>query len=356
MGPRQVGKSTLLHSIFDKEKEALWLDADDMSVASLFENASSERIKTIIGNHKYLIIDEAQCLKNAGLTLKIINDYIPDTQLIATGSSSFELADKLKEALTGRKWEYRLYPISFAEMVNDSNFVKENAMLEHRLVYGYYPEPLTSPGNEREILSMLANDYLYKDIMKLESMKKTDHLVRLLKALALQIGSLVSYNELAQTCGLDSKTVEKYIDVLEQCYVVFRLGSFSRNIRNELKKSRKVYFYDLGIRNAILNNYTPIENRNGSEIGAMWENFLIAEKIKINEYNRHLCNKYFWRTKQQQEIDYIEEYDGMLNTYEFKWKAAKDTSPLDKFMEAYPNSKHVVVNRENYHEFLMEKG
>ncbi|MCF0186657.1 MAG: ATP-binding protein [Bacteroidaceae bacterium] len=356
MGPRQVGKSTLLHSIFDKEKEALWLDADDMSVASLFENASSERIKAIIGNHKYLIIDEAQCLKNAGLTLKIINDYIPDTQLIATGSSSFELADKLKEALTGRKWEYRLYPISFAEMVNDSNFVKENAMLEHRLVYGYYPEPLTSPGNEREILSMLANDYLYKDIMKLESMKKTGHLVRLLKALALQIGSLVSYNELAQTCGLDSKTVEKYIDVLEQCYVVFRLGSFSRNIRNELKKSRKVYFYDLGIRNAILNNFTPIENRSGNEIGAMWENFLIAEKIKINEYNRHLCNKYFWRTKQQQEIDYIEEYDGMLNTYEFKWKAAKDTSPLDKFMEAYPNSKHVVVNRDNYHEFLMEKG
>jgi predicted AAA+ superfamily ATPase len=257
MGPRQVGKSTLLHLIFDADPNSLWIDADDIGTQMSFEDATSEMIRTIIGNHKIVIIDEAQNLHNAGLTLKRITDYISDVQLIATGSSSFELADKIKEALTGRKWEYRLYPISFSEMSHSEDILKETSMLEHRMVYGYYPEVVSTPGDEKAILSSLASDYLYKDIIKIDGIKKTDRLVRLLRALALQIGSQVSYNEVAQTCGLDPKTVEKYIDILEQSYIVFHLSSFSRNMRNELKKSRKIYFYDLGIRNAILNNFTP---------------------------------------------------------------------------------------------------
>lgn len=354
MGPRQVGKSTLLHKIFDEEKDAIWYDADDINVRNLFENATSEQMKVLIGKHKYVIIDEAQSLLNAGLTLKRITDYIQGVQVIATGSSSFELADKIKEAMTGRKWEYCLYPLSYAEMVNHTNLLTENSMISHRMVYGYYPDVVNNPGEEKEVLSTLASDYLYRDILKIESIKKTDKLLRLLKALALQIGSQVSYNEVGQTCGLDSKTVEKYIDVLEQSYIIFRLHSYASNLRNELKKSRKIYFYDIGIRNAILNNYTPFENRDSREIGSLWENFLILERMKYAEYNRFFCNRYFWRTKQQNEIDYIEEYDGRLHTYEFKWIKDTDTKYPALFMNTYKGSTHEVINRENFYTFVMK--
>jgi uncharacterized protein len=352
MGPRQVGKSTLLHKIFDNEKDAVWFNADDISTRNLFDNATSEQIKALIGDYKFIIIDEAQSLVNAGLTLKRITDYIPDVQAIATGSSSFELADKIKEALTGRKWEYRLFPLSFAEMVNHSNMLAESSMITHRMVYGYYPEVINNPGKEKEVLSSLASDYLYKDILKVESIKKTDKLMRLLRALALQVGSQVSYNEVGQTCGLDSKTVEKYIDVLEQSYIIFRLRAFSSNLRNELKKSRKIYFYDIGIRNAILSNFTPFENRDSREVGSLWENFLIVERLKNTEYNRLFCNRYFWRTKQQQEIDYIEEYDGILHSYEFKWSKSTDTKYPSLFMDTYKGATHEVINRDNFYSFI----
>jgi predicted AAA+ superfamily ATPase len=354
MGPRQVGKSTLLHKIFDDEEDAIWYDADDINTRGRFENATSEQMKVLIGKHKYVIIDEAQSLVNAGLTLKRITDYIPSAQVIAIGSSSFELADKIKEALTGRKWEYSLFPLSFAEMAKHTNMPTEDSMITHRLVYGYYPEVVSNPGEEKEILSTLASDYLYKDILKIESIKKTDKLIRLLRALALQVGSQVSYNEVGQTCGLDSKTVEKYIDILEQSYIVFRLCSYSSNLRNELKKSRKIYFYDLGIRNAILNNFTPFENRDSHETGSLWENFLIMERMKYTKYNRFFCNRFFWRTKQQNEIDYIEEYDGRLHTYEFKWAKSTDTRYPSLFMNTYKDSTHEVINRDNFYSFIME--
>lgn len=354
MGPRQVGKSTLLHKIFDEEKDAVWYDADDLNTRSLFNDATSEQMKALIGKHKYIVIDEAQSLANAGLTLKRITDYLEGVQVIATGSSSFELADKIKEAMTGRKWEYRLFPISYAEMVAHTNILTENSMITHRMVYGYYPEVVNNPGEEKEVLSTLASDYLYRDILKIESIKKTDKLVRLLKALALQLGSQVSYNEIGQLCSLDSKTVEKYIDVLEQSYIIFRLHSYSSNLRNELKKSRKIYFYDLGIRNAILNNYTPFENRDSREIGSLWENFIIIERMKYAEYNHLLCNRYFWRTKDQKEIDYIEEYDGKLHTYEFKWTKDTDTKYPALFMGNYKGSTHEVINRDNFYTFVMK--
>jgi predicted AAA+ superfamily ATPase len=354
MGPRQVGKSTLLHKIFDEKKDSVWYDADDINTRGLFENATSEQMKVLVGKNKYVIIDEAQSLTNAGLTLKRITDYIDGVQVIATGSSSFELADKIKEAMTGRKWEYCLFPISFAEMASHTNVITEDSMITHRMVYGYYPEVVNNPGEEKEVLSTLASDYLYKDILKIESIKKTDKLIRLLRALALQVGSQVSYNEVGQTCGLDSKTVEKYIDVLEQSYIIFRLCSYSSNLRNELKKSRKIYFYDLGIRNAILNNFTPFENRDSREKGSLWENFLIVERIKYAEYNRFFCNRYFWRTKQQNEIDYIEEYDGKLHTYEFKLTKGTDTKYPSLFMNTYKDSTHEVINRDNFYSFIMK--
>ncbi len=352
MGPRQVGKSTLLHEIFDSNPDALWIDADDIGEQARFEDASSEVIRSIVGKHKILIIDEAQNLSNAGLTLKRITDYLPDVQLVATGSSSFELADKIKEALTGRKREYKLYPLSFSEVAAQTNILKERSMLEHRLVYGYYPDVVMNPGDERQVLSELASDYLYKDILKLEGIKKTDSLVRLLRALALQIGNLVSYNEVAQTCGLDSKSVEKYIDVLEKSFIVFRLGSFSRNLRNELKKSRKIYFYDLGIRNAVLNNYAPFGGRTDKERGGLWENFLLVERMKKNEYAARPANLYFWRTKEKKEIDYIEEYDGVLHSYEFKLYQNKDSSAKSIFMQAYPDSTHEIINKDNFTGFI----
>lgn len=354
MGPRQVGKSTLLHSIFDGDSDALWIDADNINIQASLEDATSEVLKTIIGDHKTVIIDEAQSLSNAGLTLKRITDYLPEVKLIATGSSSFELADKVKEALTGRKREYKMYPVSFSEAASYTSVLDEMGMLEHRLVYGYYPEVVTNPGDEKEILSGLSSDYLYKDVLKIEGIKKTESIVRLIRAIALQIGCTVSYNEIGQICGLDAKTVEKYVDVLEQSFVVFRLGSFSHNLRNELKKSKKIYFYDLGIRNSVLNNYAPFTGRSDRERGALWENFLIAERMKRNEYSGKTNNRYFWRTKDGKELDYIEEYDGGIHSYEFKLSrdAARIGSGRKTFGATYPESSYELINRDNFLGFI----
>lgn len=354
MGPRQVGKSTLLHSVFDSDDAALWIDADDLGVQSSFEDATSEMLRTIVGGHKVVIIDEAQSLQNAGLTLKRIADYLPEVKLIATGSSSFELADKVKEALTGRKREYRMYPISFSEAASYTSQLKELGMLEHRLVYGYYPEVVTSQGEERGVLSGLASDYLYKDILKLDGIKRSESIVRLVKALALRIGGTVSYSEVGQICGLDPKTVEKYIDILERSFIVFRLGSLSRNARNELKKGKKVYFYDLGIRNAVLNNFAPFAGRSDHERGALWENFLMVERLKRDGYSGMTANRYFWRTKDGKELDYVEEYDGLMHSYEFKLShpSARSRTARSTFEAAYPGSTYELINKDNFLSFI----
>ena len=252
-----------------------------------------------------MVIDEAQRIEDIGLRLKLITDQINDVQLIATGSSSFDLANKINEPLTGRKWEYKIYPISFKEMVNHHGLLEEKRMLPHRLIYGYYPEIVNNPGEEKEILKQLSDSYLYKDILMWEQIKKPDKLLKLLQALAFQVGSQVSYNELAQTCGMDSKTVEKYIILLEQTFIIFRLGSFSRNLRNELKNSKKIFFYDNGIRNALIANFSPAETR--TDIGALWENFLISERVKALHYSNKWSNYWYWRTKEQKEIDRSEE-------------------------------------------------
>lgn len=351
MGPRQVGKTTLLKTIFGGEEDMLWLNGDEVDVQALFENVSAARLKAIIGNKKTVIIDEAQRIADIGLKMKLITDQIPEVQLVVTGSSAFELANRLNEPLTGRKWAYQLFPISFAEMVGQHGMLEELRMIPHRMVYGYYPDVVNNAGDEKSILKQLSDSYLYKDILLLDQIKKPDALIKLLQGLAFQVGSQVSYNELSQLCGLDAKTVEKYIVLLEQAYIVFRVGSFSRNLRTELKRSRKIYFYDNGIRNALIANFNQVETR--TDIGALWENFLVSERLKHLAYIEQWVNYWYWRTTEQQEIDWLEEADGQIKAFEFKWNPQAKTKLPQKFKESYPNAKFEVIHRDNLESFLV---
>ena len=350
-GARQVGKTTLLKQLLRQKEGVLWLNGDELQVQNLFANASADRLLSEFSNSKIVILDEAQRIENIGLRLKLIADSDSEVQVIATGSSAFELANKVNEPLTGRKWEYQMFPLSFGEMVAHHGKQKEMRMLPRRIIYGYYPEVVTNDGNEVEILKLLTDAYLYKDILSWESIKHPDKLQTLLRALAYQVGSQVSYNELSQMCSMDSKTVERYINLLEQCYIIFRLPSFSRNLRHELKSSRKIYFYDNGIRNALIADYRAPEVR--QDIGALWENFVIAERMKSNEYYHRWVNRYFWRTKQQQEIDYLEESGGKLHAYEMKWNPRAKASITKTFTEAYPNSEYQVITPDNIADFLL---
>ena len=351
MGARQVGKSTLLRQMLGERQDVIWMNGDDLDIQELFSSITSTRIRAILGSKRLLVIDEAQRISDIGLRLKLITDQVPDVQVIATGSSSFELASKVNESLTGRKREFRMYPLTFGEMVQHTQFLDEVRMIPHRMVYGYYPEVVCTPGDERAILKELSDSYLYKDVLSLDSINKPDKLVRLLKALALQIGSQVSYNEIGTLIGLDSKTVERYVDILEKSFIVFRLGTFSRNLRNELKASRKIYFWDLGIRNAIIGNLAQIENR--TDAGELWENFVIAERMKRNAYKCSFAQSYFWRTRQQHEIDYLEEEDGILYAFEFKWNLRKaNVKCPESFKTAYPEAVYKVITPENIEEFL----
>jgi predicted AAA+ superfamily ATPase len=351
LGPRQVGKTTLLKMLFGTSDEVLWMNGDELDIQALFANISSTRLKAIFGAKKIIIIDEAQRIQDIGLRMKLITDQIPEVQLVVTGSSSFELANKLNEPLTGRKWEYKMYPLSFAEMAAHHGLLEEKRLLAHRLIYGYYPDVVNNVGVEKEILKQLSNSYLYKDVLLLEQIKKPEGLIKLLQGLAYQVGSQVSYNELAQLTGLDAKTVEKYIEALEQTYIVFRLGSFSRNLRSELKKSRKIYFYDNGIRNALIANFNQVELR--TDVGALWENFMVSERMKYLQYSQQWVNSWYWRTKEQKEIDYIEEQDGVLTAFEFKWNPdAKHKMPR-LFLETYTGSEFKIIHRDNFEDFLM---
>lgn len=351
LGARQVGKTTLLTSIFGTQKNTLWLNADEYDVRELFSKMTSTRLKAILGENKILIIDEAQRIDEMGLRMKLITDQLPNVQLLVTGSSSFELKNKINEPLTGRKWEYHMFPLSFGEMVGHHGLLEEKRLIPHRLIYGYYPDVVTNPGREKDILRLLSDSYLYKDVLMLDQIKKPEKLTVLLQALAFQVGSQVSYSELANLSGLSSKTVEKYIDILEKAYVIFRLGSFSRNLRNELKFSKKIYFYDNGIRNALIARFDQPESRD--DLGALWENFLVSERMKQNHYSGKWVNSWFWRTKEQKEIDLIEEGNGKIQAFEFKWNPAARIKIPKSFLSAYPHSKVTVIDQDNFDEFLL---
>jgi uncharacterized protein len=351
IGPRQVGKTTLIKQIVSTlGKKILWLTGDDPQARTMLENVSLSTLKTIAGQHEVIVADEAQRFHNAGLTLKLITDQMPAVQLLVTGSSSLDLAAETKESLVGRKFEYKLFPVSFVEMVQHTGYLSEHSLLEHRMIYGYYPEVVSSdPQQAQRILDDLTDGVMYKDLLTFDQLKKPSLLVKLLQALALQVGSEVSYHEVAQLTGADPQTVERYIDLLEQTFVIFRLPSLSRNARNEIKKGRKIYFYDNGIRNSIIKNFNPLKLR--MDTGALWENFLLAERMKRNAYGEFYCNSYFWRTTTQQEIDYVEEYGGKFYAYEFKWQARKPARFPKSFLQAYPGSETQLIDRNNFESF-----
>jgi len=351
IGPRQVGKTTLLEKIAARyEGKRLWLDCDEPDIRRRLTDATSTELKNWVGDAELVLIDEAQRVKNIGITLKLFTDKIRSVKLLVTGSSSLDIANEINEPLTGRKWEYMLLPISTEEMVRHHGELEEKRLLEHRMVYGFYPEVINRPGKEEALLRQLSSSYLYKDIFTFQDVRKPEVLEKLLQALALQVGSEANYHELAQLTGSDQATVQRYIDLLEKAYVVFRLPAFSRNVRNELKKSRKIYFYDNGIRNAIINSFKPLELR--TDAGALWENFLVAERAKWLANHEHFANRYFWRTTQQQEIDYLEEKDGALSAWEFKWNLVGRTSFPGTFLKAYAVAKTEVVTPENYLGFV----
>jgi len=348
VGARQVGKTTLIKEVL-RGMDVLFLDADDPLVRTRLSTPNTKEIETIIGRSRLVFIDEAQRLENIGLTAKIIHDQFPDVQLVMSGSSAFELRNRTSEPLTGRKWEYLLYPISYEEYERDRGYMDALRDLDTRLVYGFYPDVINSRGEERAVLNELAQSYLYKDVLASGNVKKPEAVENVLRSLAFQVGNEVSYSEIAQLVGVDKKTVASYIRMLEMAYVIHPLTSFSRNLRNEIKTSRKIYFCDNGIRNALIQNFNPVSLRN--DIGQLWENFLVSERLKRNAYHGLHANRYFWRTRQQQEIDYVEERDGEIAGFEFKWNAKAKAKIPSAFVEAY-GAKTTIVNRENFREFV----
>jgi uncharacterized protein len=348
VGPRQVGKTTLIETIL-KSKEHLFLDGDAPTVRKLLTNPNTEELKSIIGKNKIVFVDEAQRIENISITLKIITDQFKNVQLLVSGSSAFELKNEINEPLTGRKWEYKLFPISWNEFEKNVGFMKAEQQLEMRLIYGMYPDVINNTDEAFEVLKELANSYLYKDILAFGNIRKPEVLEKLLQALALQMGSEVSYNELSQLLGIDKNTVSNYIDILEEAFVIFKLKSFSRNLRNEIKANQKIYFYDNGIRNMVIGNFNTLDLR--QDKGALWENFLISERMKKNNYENKLTKPYFWRTTQQQEIDYVEDNGGNITGYEIKWNEKAKVKIPKIFNEAY-NTEIMVLTPKNFRVFL----
>ncbi|PSR12474.1 MAG: ATPase [Bacteroidetes bacterium] len=348
IGPRQVGKTTLILKYLEGI-DYKFFDGDDPVTRSSLDTPNTEQIRTLLENKKVVFIDEAQRINSIGLTMKIIVDQFKDVQLWISGSSSFSLFNELNEPLTGRKWEYEMFPISWEELENYKGYLTAERQLEDRLRFGMYPDVINNPGEEIEVLQNLVNSYLYRDILSYAGIKKPDVLDKLVRALALQVGSEVNYNELSQLIGVDRNTVEKYISVLEKGYVIFRLPSYNRNVRNEIKKGRKIYFYDNGIRNMIIGSMNEVNLR--TDIGALWENFLISERIKQNKYKLTLAKSYFWRTTQQQEIDYVEEIGTTLSAYEFKWNPKTKAKISKTFTEQY-NAEGIIISRDNFRDFV----
>lgn len=352
-GARRVGKTTLLQMLSDSlADKALWFYGDTTAASALLKPKSKEYLANVLGTSRIVVIDEAQLVENIDLVSKLIVDFFPDKQLVLSGSSSFELANKTTEPLTGRKWTFKLFPLSFEELARYTSLPEEINMLEQRLVFGTYPEVVVNQGKAKEVLREIHSSHLYKDVLHFGNVRKSDKLMRLVQALAYQVGQEVKYRELASVVGVDTVTVERYIDILEQSFVIFRLLPFSRNLRDELKNSRKIYFWDNGIRNAVIDDFRPFDVR--TDRGALWENYLVSQLV-INRYYKQRDSKfYFWRTHQQQEIDLIElAEDGQIYAYEIKLnpKRAKVRFPR-RFVETYKPAKTQVLHRENFFEHL----
>jgi len=352
-GPRRCGKTTLLLKFLETVSEKyLLVNGEDIFIQEYLSSQSIIKHKNFIGDHKFLAIDEAQKIPNIGLNLKLIIDNITGIKIIATGSASFDLNQKLGEPLTGRKITLRLFPLSQTELSQIEKLHETKANLETRLIFGSYPEVVLAKDDRERILYLkeLVNSYLFKDILEMNGLKHSNKLVKILQLLAFQIGNEVSYSEIAGQVGLNKKTIERYLDLLEKVFVIFKIRGFSRNLRKEISKSPKYYFYDLGIRNALINNFNPINLRN--DIGPLWESYIISERIKKQEYLNIQTNNYFWRTYDKKEIDFIEEREGKLYAFEIKWKDEETIPPLD-WQTAYQNSEFSVISQNNYLEFIV---
>ena len=352
-GPRRVGKTTLLEHFIQELKEPHHLvSGEDVFVQQILSSQSIDKLKSFVGQKKWLIIDEAQKIPNIGLNLKLIIDHIPDIRVIATGSSSFDLASQVGEPLTGRKWTLRLFPLSQLELKDTENTAQTKARLESRLLYGSYPDIVLCEDDEirKRYLREIVSSYLYKDILELEGLKHSDKLVRLLQLLAFQIGKEVSFTELGTQLAMSKNTVDRYLDLLEKAFVVYKLTGFSRNLRKEVSKNPRYYFYDTGVRNALIQNFNPLDLRN--DVGQIWENYLVMERLKKQEYTGITCSNYFWRTYDRKEVDWIEEREGRLFAYEFKWRLSSKASSHRDFIQAYPSAHLEPVDSENYLKFV----
>ncbi|MCB5229801.1 MAG: ATP-binding protein [Candidatus Cloacimonetes bacterium] len=348
-GPRQSGKTTLLNNLSKHLDKILYLNCDDAQDRQALENQSLSHLKSVVGTYKSLLIDEAQRVSGIGLSLKILVDNMPQLQIIATSSSSFELSNQVSEPLTGRKYEYLLLPIAFQELLAHHGGFSERKELTRRLVFGAYPDIINNPGQETELLNLLAGSYLFKDVFSFQDLRRPELLKSILRALALQISSEVSYTELAQLAGTNHVTIQRYIQLLEAAFIIFRLPNYSTNQRNEIKRSRKIYFWDNGVRNSLINDFRDLENRN--DIGSLWENYLVSERLKYLRNNQLYRSSFFWRSLHQSEIDYLELYEDKLDAYEMKWNP-KRKAQSRAFSSLYPHAKFNLIHPDNYTSFL----
>ncbi len=351
-GPRQVGKTTLINQILQETKEDyMFVSGEDRAVSEWLGSGSIEKLKTYLGAKRLLVVDEAQKIREIGLNFKLLVDHIPGVKILATGSSSFELASHIGEPLVGRKWQFFLYPIAQLELSSLESRHETEARLESRLIYGSYPVVVqnNSLSEKREILNAIVDQHLYKDLLSFDEIRKSQKIIDILKLIAFQIGKEVSLQEVARQTGINGRTVEKYLDLLEKAFVIKRVRGFSRNLRKEISKNARYYFYDNGVRNAIINNMNDLKTRN--DTGELWENYLFMERMKKREYHKIYANNYFWRTYDKQEIDLIEERGGKLYGYEFKW-SAKPPHPPRSWLEMYKEAEYKVINKENYLEFI----
>ena len=352
LGPRQVGKTTLLRQLTNDSSTVLSFNCDNADERLALEDKTTTELAALIGKSSVVVIDEAQRVRNIGMTLKMLGDLHLPSHIFVTGSSSLELSDDINEPATGRVLEFHLFPLSIAEIASHTSWRDEQRMISQRMIYGCYPEIVTHLEHARLLLQNIVNSYLYKDLLEYKGIKKPDILRKLVVALALQIGNEVSYNELSNMLGVDKETIENYVDLLEKCFVVFKLDSYSRNLRNELKKGKKIYFWDNGVRNAVINNFAPLQLRNDD--GALWENLMIVERRKLHANSGRFAQQFFWRTMQQKEINLIEESDGHLDAFEFKRNVGKVAKIPNAFRDAYPNASFHTITPENFTDFVVE--
>lgn len=350
-GARRVGKTTVLKKYLENKRDYLFVTGEDIFVHEFLSSNSIEKLKNFIGNKKLLVIDEAQCIPSIGKNLKLIVDHIPDIRVIVTGSSTLDLTESMNEPLTGRKYTITMFPIAQIELCDIENQAESKAQLDERLIFGSYPEVIVLKGNDarKENLHELVSSYLFKDILALEGIRKTKKIVDLLVLLAFQIGKEVSHNELATQLSMSKTTVEKYLDLLEKTFVLINIRGFSKNLRSEVTKTSRYYFCDNGIRNALINNFNPLSLRN--DVGSLWENYLVIERIKKQNCLRQWSNNYFWRTYDQKEIDFVEERDGKIFGYEFKWGNSYVKAPA-LWQKTYPNASFEYINKNNYFSFI----